>query len=82
VFTADELNAIPVGCPVQINGAFGVAVIAGEGVTVITRDVVTTFPQASVTKEYNVTVPEVGKVIVAFAPAPILGNPVELKLQL
>ena len=56
--------------------------MVGEGVTVITRDDETTFPQKSVTNEYNVIAPEVGKVIIAFAPDPILGDPVELKLQL
>jgi hypothetical protein len=82
VFTADEFKAIPVDCPEQIVGVFGVAVMVGEGVTVITREDDTTFPQKSVTNEYNVIAPEVGKVIVAFAPDPILGDPVELKLQL
>ena len=45
-------------------------------------EAVVVFPQASVMIEYKVTVPEVGKVIVADEPEPTDGDPVLLKLQL
>ena len=57
-------------------------VIVGPGVTVITLEEVVWFPQASVTIEYKVTVPEVGKVMVVEAPVPTDGEPEGLKLQL
>lgn len=68
--------------PVQIDAGDGVTVIVGPGVTVTTRELVIVLPQASVMKEYSVTDPDVGKVMVALAPVPADGAPVGLKLQL
>jgi hypothetical protein len=66
--------------PVQIVGEL--TVIAGPGVTVTTLEEVTWLPHASVTIEYSVTLPAVGKTIDALAPDPTEGVPDGLKLQL
>ena len=66
--------------PEQIVGEL--TLIVGPAVTVTTREEVTWLPQASVTIEYNVTLPAVGKVIDVLAPDPTDGVPVGLKLQL
>lgn len=56
--------------------------MVGAGLTVTVREAVIWFPQASVTMEYSVTVPAVGKVMLADGPDPTEGVPVGLKLQL
>lgn len=60
------------------------AVMVGgvPGVTVTVLLLVIWFPQASVTIEYNVTVPAVGNEILVLVPVPTLGVPDALKLQL
>jgi hypothetical protein len=80
------IEVVNSGIVVDNGGLFvrrgGARIAAGGGVIVIALLAEEVEPHASVTMQYNVYAPAVGKLITAGEPTPTEGKPVGLKLQL